>query len=62
VTQLVGLLYWGHGYPDVALLLMPAFPDDAHGLIEVDDDVVAKASAWLATQQAADGSWPSHYY
>ena len=58
-----GFTYWGHGNPDLALTAYALrFLSEASGLIEVDEEVRTRASDWLISQRAADGSWPARYY
>jgi hypothetical protein len=58
-----GFTYWGHGNPDLALTTYALrFLNEASGLIEVDEEVTTRASDWLISQRAADGSWPARYY
>lgn len=54
-----GFTYWGRGEPDLALTVYALrFLTNAQELIEVDDDVVKQARAWVLKQQRSDGSWP----
>ncbi|MFL6212066.1 MAG: MG2 domain-containing protein [Pyrinomonadaceae bacterium] len=53
-----GFSYWGRGEADLALTAYAMrFLEDAHELIEVDDDVLQAARTWLVGQQQRDGSW-----
>lgn len=48
-------MYWGHGDTNVALTSYAlTFLADARAWIEIDDDVVKRARAWLSKQPAAD--------
>ena len=57
-----GFTYWGRGdEPDLALTAYALrFLTDASEVMDVDEDVITKARAWLTKQQSADGSWPAH--
>ena len=58
-----GFTYWGHGDPDLALTAYALrFLSEAQGIIDVDDNVISQARAWLIEQQRADGSWPANNY
>ncbi|HEY3103269.1 MAG TPA: alpha-2-macroglobulin family protein [Pyrinomonadaceae bacterium] len=58
-----GFTYWGRGEPDVALTAYALrFLSEASELIDVDDDVIKQARAWLVKQQRAEGSWAAHAY
>ncbi len=53
-----GFTYWGSGQPDFALTAYALrFLTTASDVIEVDQDVINGARAWLVKQQLADGSW-----
>lgn len=58
-----GFTYWGRGEPDIALTAYALrFLSDASGLIDLDQDVIKGARAWLMRQQRTDGSWPAAYW
>ena len=53
-----GFTYWGKGEPDLALTAYAVrFLNDASEVVEVNDDYIDEARAWLLTQQSADGHW-----
>ena len=56
-----GFTYWGRGDADLALTAYAVrFLEAAGELIEVDDDALQAARAWLVKQQQPDGSWPAY--
>lgn len=58
-----GFAYWDRGSPDIALTAYALrFLTDAADVMELDQDVVETARAWLVKQQAGDGSWPPHQF
>jgi uncharacterized protein YfaS (alpha-2-macroglobulin family) len=59
-----GFSYWGgKDSADVALTAYALrFLSDAGGTIDVDEEVVKRARAWLVSQQSADGSWNKKHY
>jgi hypothetical protein len=58
-----GFSYWGGGEPDIALTAYALrFLTDARVLIDVDDDVITQAAAWLMKVQRPDGGWSRWAY
>ncbi len=53
-----GFTYWGKGEPDLALTAYAVrFLNDASEVVEVNEDFIDEARAWLLKQQSADGHW-----
>ncbi|MBS1811227.1 MAG: carboxypeptidase regulatory-like domain-containing protein [Acidobacteria bacterium] len=58
-----GFTYWGKGEPDFALTAYALrFLHDASEVIEVNDDIIDEAKAWLLKEQMADGRWAVRNY
>jgi hypothetical protein len=59
-----GFKYWGgNSAPDLALTAYALrFLNDAADVIEVKDEVIEDAQAWLLKQQSADGRWVVNDY
>lgn len=56
-----GFTYWGKGEPDLALTAYALrFLQDASEVIDVGENILEEARAWLLKQQQSDGRW-SHY-
>jgi hypothetical protein len=58
-----GFSYWNKGEPDLALTAYALrFLKDAKQVMDVDEDLITRATDWLLKQQAADGSWAPKYH
>ncbi|HVF57389.1 MAG TPA: MG2 domain-containing protein [Pyrinomonadaceae bacterium] len=58
-TEAGGFAYWTGDAPDRALTAYALkFLEDAREVTTVDEELAAKARAWLVGQQREDGAWP----